>query len=98
MFAIRLVKLALTAAAIPVVALRAGLRAPVVASAHPRSREVRELLRDGFDLESVCVGHRGAPTVVALVKDGERRSVQDADVAFAVYALSRLQRRRLTGS
>lgn len=96
MFPTRLVKFALSAAALPILTIRAGLRVPGLARAHPRSREVQGLLREGFDLESVRVGHRGVPTVVELVKDEERRSVQDADVAFAVYALSRLQRRRLT--
>ncbi len=95
MIPVRLVRLAITAATLPVSAVAAALRAPQVIRSHPRSQELRQLLRDGFDLESVRVGHRGAPTVVELVRDGDRRSLRDADRAFMVYALSWMQRRRV---
>jgi hypothetical protein len=96
MFQSRLFKFAVAAAALPISTIGAALRTPKVIRSHPRSRELRGLLHDGFDLESVRVGRRGAPTVVELDRGGERRSVRDADAAFAIYALSRLQRRRLS--
>lgn len=95
---VRLLRLAMTTATLPLSTVVAALRAPQVIRSHPRSRELRELLHDGFDLESVRIGHRGTPTVVDLVKHGDRRSLQDADRAFAIYALSRMQRRRLTSA
>jgi hypothetical protein len=94
MFPVRLVRLAISAATLPLSALGAALRAPEFIRSHPRSRELRGLVRDGFDLESVRVGHRGTPTVVELVRDGDRRSVRDADRAFTIYAMARMQRRR----
>jgi hypothetical protein len=96
MVPVRLVRLAITAMTVPLSAVGAALRTPQVIRSHPRSRELRELVHDGFDLESVQVGHRGTPTVVELVRDGDRRSLRDADRAFTIYALSRMQRRRLT--
>jgi hypothetical protein len=95
MIPVRLFRLAIAAATLPISAVGAALRTPQVVRSHPRSRELRELVRDGFDLESVRVGHRGMPTVAELVRDGDRRSLQDADRAFTIYALSRMQRRRL---
>ena len=96
MIPVRLVRLVITATTLPLSALGAALRTPQAIRSHPRSRELRALMRDGFDLESVEVGHRGAPTVAKLVRGGDRRSLRDADRAFTIYALSRMQRRRLT--
>lgn len=94
----RLLQLAITATILPLSIARAALRTPQAIRSHPRSRELRRLESDGFDLETVRVGHRGMPTVVELVRDGDRRTVRDADAAFTIYALSRMQRRRLASA
>jgi hypothetical protein len=91
----RLVSLAVTAVMLPFSTVGAALGTQQLVRSHPRSRELRDLLHAGFDLRSVRVGHRGMPTVAELVRDGERRSVQDPDRAFTIYALAQMQRRRL---
>jgi hypothetical protein len=95
MIPVRLLRLAITATTLPLTTISAALGTPQLIRTHPRSRELRDLVGQGFDLESVRVGHRGTPTVVELVRDGDRRSLADSDRAFTIYALARMHRRRM---
>jgi len=77
---------------LPVRMAGAMLDAPRAARNHPRSRELRRLLDEGYTVTSYHRRQHPASTQVTLQRGDETREVASTDLAFAAYAAQTVPR------
>lgn len=68
------------------------LEAPRAARHHPRSRELRRLLDEGYTVTSYRRRHHPASAQVTLQRGDQTREVASTDLAFAAYAAQAVPR------
>lgn len=86
MRAVRALSAGASLALAPAQVVRAVLYAPRAAAAHPRSRELRRLLDDGYAVTAYRQQREPLSTHVCLERGSETREVASTDLAFAAYA------------
>jgi hypothetical protein len=66
--------------------LMAVLQAPARARQHPRSKEIRLLLGEGWSIRDIAISEDPSRGVVTLIRGGATRVIADNDLGFTVYA------------
>jgi hypothetical protein len=66
--------------------LMAALQAPAHAGQHPRSKEIRLLLDEGWSVQDIAISEEPSRGVVTLIRNGATRVIADNDLGFTAYA------------
>lgn len=86
MRAVRILTTGASMVLLPARVAGAMLDAPRAARHHPRSRELRRLLDEGYTVTGYRLRHHPASAQVTLERGDETREVASTDLAFAAYA------------
>lgn len=98
MRAVRALSAGASLALAPARVVQAVLDAPRAAAAHPRSRELRRLLDDGYAVTAFQQQDEPLSTHVSLQRGDDTREVTSTDLAFAAYAAHTVPRLVARGS